>query len=367
MINVSSPSLYGKELEYVTDAVSRGELTFGQYTVMLETMFAKFCGTRYAVACNNGTAALHLALLAQGVRPGDHVILPALTYVATANAVRYCGATPVFVDVDPFTWNIDVEDAARVIADLRKERARVTTIIPVHLYGVPCDMHAVAEVARKYRLTIIEDAAQAHGATYRSKVVGSIGDFGTFSFYGNKVMTCGEGGIVTTNYTRHYERLKLFRGQGVAPNTRYWHTVVGYNYRLSNVLAAIAVGQLESYQKIAVRRQQVFDAYTGELVDFQTQECTHSSKSANWMFTILVPKGVDRDAVMEKLLKNGVETRPVFPPIPALPPYQPYGFVPPVAEDVAARGINLPTHAELSDKDIKFIVHELRSAVKELL
>jgi len=363
-ITVSAPLLIGRELDYVMDCIGRNELTFGHYCQRFEKEFAEFCGTKFALACNNGTSALHLALLAIGVRPGDHVLVPALTYVASANAVRYCGATPVFCDVDPKTWTMDPQDAYRALSELRAETARIKAIMPVHLYGIACNMDAIKELAREFECDVVEDAAEAHGATYDGKRVGGIGTLGTFSFYGNKMMTSGEGGAVVTDNESLYERMVLYRGQGVSKSRRYWHTVVGYNYRMPNILAAVATAQLETFHTNAGLRHVVWADYTDALQDFETQHIPEGTTHAPWMFSVLVPKGIDRDTVMRRLDQRGIETRPLFPPIPSLPPYVAYGLTPPVTEDLAMRGINLPTHPGLTPPMVKVIANEFKEAVK---
>lgn len=362
MIPVSQPALIGREEEYVTDCVRRVELSFGAYTERFETAFAEFCGVDHALTCSNGTAALHLALMALGVRPGDRVLVPALTYVATANAVRYCGAVPVFCDIDEKTWTISVSHVRHRIDRAQSHGHRVVGMIPVHLFGVPADMLALREIADAYGIWIVEDAAQAHGADINGRTVGSFGELGTFSFYGNKMLTCGEGGMVTTNNADYADRVKRFRGQGVDTSRgAYFHTIIGYNYRLTNVQSALGLAQLDGYAQQREARQRIFAAYKAVLSPkFQVQE-GQGPNAAKWMFTVLVPEGVNRDRVIEQLRADGIETRPFFAPIPALPPYASAKVVPPVAAAVSARGICLPTFYELG-ADIPMICYALEGA-----
>lgn len=356
MIQVSAPSLIGRECAYVLDCLWKNELSgTGSYVQRFEEAFALFCGSTYAISCCNGTAALHLAMLAFDVLPGEDVFIPALTYIATANAVRYCGGNPVCVDIDPDTWCMDPEDLRRKI----KASQLSSGIVPVHLYGVPANMAEIMAIASEHGLWVVEDAAEAHGAQIDGKRVGSIGAMGTFSFYGNKLLTSGEGGIVTTSNGDMAARLRLYRGQGVDPERRFWHTVVGYNYRWTNVQAALALGQLERYDDHAAVREAIYTRYEAELSDFHCQRRT--ATSANWMFSLLVPEFADRDAVIQRMDAAGVETRPVFYPIPALPPYR--GVVPPVAEMVGRRGISLPTHGRLSDDDVTTVISAFREAL----
>ncbi|MGB8511125.1 MAG: DegT/DnrJ/EryC1/StrS family aminotransferase, partial [Pyrinomonadaceae bacterium] len=223
-IPVAAPVLAGREKEYVADCMESGWISSsGKYVELFEAAFAKFCGVRHAVACCNGTVALHLALVALGVAPNDEVIVPTLTFVATANAVTYCGARPVFVDSEPETWNLD---PAQVEA---KITSRTKGIIAVHLYGQPAEMDALRAVARRHGLFLLEDAAEAHGALYKGRPAGSLGDVAAFSFYGNKIIATGEGGMVTTDDDALAARVRLLRGQGMDTERRYWFPVVGYN------------------------------------------------------------------------------------------------------------------------------------------
>ena len=239
-IPVAAPALIGNEKAYVLDCLESSWISSnGAYIERFETVFADFIGTRHALSCCNGTVALHLALLALDVRPGDEVIVPSLTYVASANAVMYCGAKPVLVDSEPETWNLD---PAR-IEELINPRTR--GIIVVHLYGHPANMDPILEIARRRHLFVVEDAAEAHGATYRGQKVGTLGDLATFSFYGNKVITTGEGGMVCTNNEVLARKVRQLKGQGQDPRRRYWFPIVGYNYRMTNIEAAIGLAQLE--------------------------------------------------------------------------------------------------------------------------
>jgi perosamine synthetase len=349
-ISVSSPLLVGRERENVLECLNKQELSWnGPFVKRFETEFAQFCGTKYAVSCCNGTAALHLSLLALGVTPGDCVILPSLTYIATANVVRYCGATPIFCDVDPRTWCLDPNRVASALHHLQTKRV---IILPVHLYGVMADMTSFNRLAEEFGFHVVEDAAEAHGAIQNSRRSGSFGDMGVFSFYGNKILTCGEGGMITTDDPYLNEKLRLYRGQGQSKDRRYWHEVIGYNYRLTNLQAAVGVAQLETYPVQQSLRSQVFKWYLQtELSTLERQE--RPCGSANWMFSVLLPKEIDRDRVIANLQVDGIETRPVFPLVTDMPMYQgPYAEV---ASDISARGINLPTHPSLQKDEIYYI------------
>jgi perosamine synthetase len=362
MIPVSSPTFLGNERQYVLDCIDRTELSMGSYVRRFEEAFADFCGVNHAMTCANGTVALHLAMLAHDVRPGDRVLMPALTYVATANAVTYCGGVPVFCDVDPDTWCISPIDVERTLRQLAKHRIRPVGIVPVHLYGAMADMCQLKSIAEEYGMWIVEDAAEAHGAVYKGVRAGGQGNLATFSFYGNKIITTGEGGMVVTNDHHLDAVMRTYRGQGMDPNRRYWHDVVGYNYRMANVPAAIGLAQLERFEQHAAMREEVAEAYRFYMpYEFKFQEVLPNTRSSNWMVTVLVPKGVNRDEVMRRMANDGVETRPVFVPMTDLPPYR--SVTPPVSRDVASRGINLPTYASLLSADVQRVVQTLVKAL----
>jgi perosamine synthetase len=356
-IPLARPVFLGRELEYVIDSVNRMELSGagGKYIEEFERRFADFIGVRHAVSCNSGTAALHLALLALGIGPGDDVFVPALTYVATANAVAYCGANVVFCDVDPITWTLNPDTVREEIRHSRRPKV----ILPVHLYGVPADVPALMGLG----LLVVEDAAEAHGASVNGIRVGALGHVGAFSFYGNKIMTTGEGGILTTNDDGLAEQARLYRGQGVHPQKRYWHTVIGYNYRMPALQAAIGLGQLETFDEHAEARAKVCAAYRRLMPsDFVVQRITEPSLPASWLFTVLLPKDVNRDSVMVSLSAKGIESRPAFIPLTELPPYR--RLTPPVTQQIGARGISLPTGSHVSISNVEEIVEELVKSVR---
>ena len=366
-IPVAAPVFAGREKEYVADCMESGWISSaGKYVEMFEAEFAKYCGVRHAISCCNGTAALHLALAAHGVGPGDEVIVPTLTFVATANAVTYCGARPVFVDSEPATWNLD---PALVEA---KVTPRTKGIVAVHLYGHPAAMDELRGVARRRGLFLIEDAAEAHGALHRGRPAGSLGDAAAFSFYGNKIIATGEGGMVTTDDDALAARVRLLRGQGMDPERRYWFTAVGYNYRMMNLPAAIGLAQLERAGWHGGRRREVADAYLRLLrgvACLHWQDESEWARHAYWMFTVVLgdESPVGRDALMARLHGRGVETRPVFYPVHLLPPYRAAagGEEFPVAERLARRGLSLPTWAGLSPDDVSYVCESLRESLSD--
>jgi perosamine synthetase len=364
MIPVAAPMLVGNEQAYVADCLESTWIgSAGKYIDRFEASFAEFCGTRHAMTCSNGTTALHLALLALDLKPGDEVIVPTLTFVATANAVRYCGAQPVFVDAEPETWNMNVASIEAKITP------RTKGIIVVHLFGHPVDMNPVIMLARRHGLFVLEDAAQAHGAEYRGRRVGGLGDAATFSFFGNKIITTGEGGMVVTNRDDLNERMRLLKNHGMDPKRRYWFPVVGYNYRMTNVAAAIGLGQLEKIDWHLQRRAEVASWYREILADvsgLSWQVEKPWARHAWWMFSVVLDDFVDadRDQVMERLRERQIETRPIVFPMNALPPYRESvaGERFPVADRLARRGINLPTWAKLTRQDVQHVCDNLLEA-----
>jgi len=363
MIHIASPVFNGNEKKYIDDCIDSGWISsVGSYINKFEKKFASFIGVKHAVSCSNGTVALHIPLLAYGIKPGDEVIVPTFTYIATANAVRYCGATPIFVDSEPRTWNLDVNKIEEKITKKTKG------IIVVHIYGHPVDMDPIMKIAKKYKLFVIEDAAEAHGAKYKGKLVGGIGHVGTFSFFGNKIITTGEGGMVVTNDDKLAAKMRILKGQGMDPKRRYWFIEVGYNYRMTNIQAAIGLAQLEKVKWHMSMRQKIAKLYykyltpLSQYIDLPIVEKwgTHSF----WMFSIFLKDNlkISRDEFMKQLLGKGVETRPFFYPMHVMPPYLNKKIKFPVAEKVAERGLNIPTHALLTEDDIKYI----SSCIKEI-
>lgn len=359
---VAEPVLSGNERAYVLDCLDTNWISSnGSYIDRFETSFARFCGVREAISICNGTAALHVALLALGVGPGDEVIVPTLTYVATANAVTYCGAKPVFVDVDPDTWNIDAGQIEGRITPCTRG------MIVVHLFGHPADMDPILELAARHGLFVLEDAAEAHGAEYKGRRVGSLGHAATFSFYGNKIITTGEGGMITTDDEALARRMRQIKGQGQDPDRRYWFPIVGYNYRMTNIEAAIGLAQLEDIAWHIERRRENAHWYAQHLRDFprlRMQPELPWAKNVYWMNSVVLDDDfpVSRDEAMAILACHGIETRPFFYPMHVLPMYS--GLASdqtfPVADSIAARGMNLPSAATLTPEDIVRVAEALR-------
>ena len=365
-IPVASADLSGDEEKYVVDAIrSSWVSSTGAYISRFESTFAGLCGARTSVGVCNGTVALHLALLALDVRPGDEVLVPSLTFIATANACRYVGAEPVFVDVDPQTWCID---PAKIEAAVTP---RTRGIIPVHLYGHPADMDALCHLAGVHGLWVVEDAAEAHLARYKGRVTGSLAPVATFSFYGNKIFTSGEGGALTLTDPQLELRIRTLRGQGMDPQRRYYFPVTGYNFRMTNVQAAMLCAQLERREAILGQRRQVFAAYQERLANVAgigLQPRAPWAEPAPWLFSIVVDErayGKTRDELAARLAEDGIETRPFFVPLHKLPPFREASRAReeylPETDRLAERGLNLPTYNTLALADIDYIVDRIRA------
>ena len=366
-IRVAEPVLDGNEAQYVLDCIQDTWISSrGKYIDRLERMLADFCGVQDAVVTNNGTTALHLALVACGIGEGDEVILPTLTYVATANCVRYCNATPVFVDSEPHYLNVDVRKIERAITP------RTRAIMTVPLYGHPVDMDPILEIADRHGLQVIEDSAEALGAKYQGRPVGSLARCSSFSFFGNKLITTGEGGAIVTDDPELAKYMRFLRGQGVDPNRRYWHPEIGFNYRMTNVAAAIGVAQMERIDQHLQRRKQVsqwyFERLSGHEDLLQLPYPAAWAEHSYWMYTVLLQPdvAVERDAWMEEMAKAGIETRPVFYPVHWMPAYTQYAKHFPVADRCSSRGVNLPTHGKLTEADVDYVCTQAVSAIARL-
>jgi perosamine synthetase len=367
-IPVAFPDLTGNEEAYVVDAIRTSWISSsGPYISRFEREFAGICGTKACVSTCNGTVALHLALLTLDVRPGDEVIVPSLTYIATANAVRYVGAEPVFVDVDPLTWCIDprrIEDAITI---------RTKGIIAVHLYGHPADMDEINHIAGVNGLWVVEDAAEAPLATYKGLPVGGLGSIATFSFYGNKIITCGEGGAITLNDPNLALRARTLRGQGMDPKRRYYFPVTGFNFRLTNVACAILCAQLERREFILARRYAIFARYRELLKNIAGlcfQPIASWASPAPWLFCVTIDPdafGRTRNEVMLRLAEKGIDTRPFFIPLHSLPPFREASRNRnerlPVTDHLAAQGMNLPTYSNMTDEQVDSVARALSETI----
>lgn len=363
MIPIMEPWIDHQEADRVMDCLNTGWISSqGAYIPEFERSFSEFCRTRYGVATSNGTTALHLALLTLGIGPGDEVIVPALSFIASANVVVYTGARPVFADVDKKTWTLDPALVQPLITP------RTKAIIPVHLYGHPTHMEPLLDMARRYHLWIVEDAAEAHGAEYKGQKVGSLGDIGCFSFYGNKIISTGEGGMLVTDNEEWAERARILRDHGMSKTRKYWHPLVGYNFRMTNIQAAIGLGQMTKIEHLIACKRHIADYYLQGFNNIQgivlpSEEAW--ARSVFWLFNILLKPEINknRDDLMALLSQGGVENRPVFYPIPAMPPYQGQGSFP-VSEQLSKFGISLPSGFKLTHSQQDYIISIIKKFIE---
>ena len=357
-IPISRPSITQKEIDYVTDAVTSGWVSsLGTYVDKFEKMFSEYCETKYALTTANGTVALHLVLAALGINQEDEVIVPNFTFVATANAVKYLGAKVITVDIDEETYCISPKAIAEAITPKTK------AIVPVHLYGHPANMDEINTIAKDNDVFVIEDAAEAHGAEINGKKVGGLGEAGIFSFYGNKIITCGEGGMITTNNHILYEKMKYLRDHAMSSKKRYWHTEIGFNYRMTNLQAALGLAQLERIENILEKKIEIFSWYRNNLNNIKGIKL--NSKLANyknvyWVICIelLDFSETQRDILMAKLKEYNIDSRPYFYPISEMPMYS--SVETPVAKLISQRGINLPSYYDITQDEVLYICDVLK-------
>ena len=367
IIPVCEPTLGGNELKYITEAVQTNWISSaGSFIPRFEAMFAEKMGTRYGIACMNGTVALHLALATLGLQPGDEVIIPTFTMIATANAVTYLGAKPALVDSEPHTWNMDVNQVEDAITP------RTKAIVVVHTYGHPVDMDPLNTIAQRHGLFVLEDAAEAHGARYKDRPVGSLGDAAAFSFYGNKIITTGEGGMVTTNREDVARLAWNLRDHAFSTERHFWHKFLGYNYRMTNLQAAIGLAQAEQLEKFVAARRAHAAHYTEllkKIPGIVTPPEAEWVTNVFWMYGItLEPEfGLSRDQLRQALARRGIETRTFFIPMHCQPIYfdSYLGQRFPVAEDLCKRGLYLPSASNLTREDVKTVVEAIKECRAE--
>jgi perosamine synthetase len=359
-IPIYQPTLSGNEKKYVNQCLDSNWISSkGDFIPRFEQAFSSFCGITYATTVSNGTVAMHLALLALGIGEGDEVIVPTFTYIASVNSIRYTGATPVFVDSMLNTLQMDPDDVRR------KLTTKTKAIMVVHLYGHPCDMDALCSISSEHNLYMVEDCAEAIGSRYKGKHVGQFGNIATFSFFGNKTITTGEGGMVVTNDQDLIERVIKYKGQGLVRQGEYWHDVVGYNYRMTNICAAIGLAQLEQVDVFLKAKRSIAMYYKDHLkagsILFHEEhpDVDHSY----WMCSIMLPNKDIRSIVTKSLLDKGVETRPFFHPVHTMPMYLEAGLEFKVAEDIGERGINLPSYPGLSESELEYIVSTINDCL----
>jgi perosamine synthetase len=357
---VYRPDLTGNERAYVLDCIDSSWISSnGEYIARFERAFAGFVGARHAIAVCNGTTALHLALHCLGLGPGDEVIVPTFTYIASVNTIAQTGARPVFAESRADDWLLDPADVEARIT------ARTRAIVPVHLYGAACDDGALRDVARRHGLRLVEDCAEALGTTIRGRHVGLAGDVGTFSFFGNKTLTTGEGGMVVTDDDALAATMRQARGQGQSPTRRYWHEIMGFNYRMTNVAAAIGLAQIERVEAILERKRRLAALYRASAAGLPVvfQQLGPDVESSHWLVTLLLPQGADRETLMRDMAAAGVETRRVFFCAHTMPMYESAERFP-VAQDIAGRGLSLPSYPTMSEADVARVVETLSGALR---
>ena len=360
IIPVYRPSLSDLERKYLLDAFDSTWISSsGSYLERFEAEFARFSGVSEAIMVSNGTVALHLALVALGVGPGDEVIVPSFTYIASVNCIRYVGATPVFVDIDPNTWAI----SPNTIQD--KISSRTKCILAVHLYGIPADLLGIKKLCEKYSISLVEDCAEALGAKILDRHVGAFGDIATFSFFGNKTLTTGEGGAVVTNKQDLADKVRLLKGQGQSLSRRYYHEVVGYNYRMTNLAAAIGLGQLEKIDAILQRKKQIFKTYNNVVakLGLRRQNLLEGHIQGFWLYSFLAKNERERSELTNFLSEYGIETRPVFLLAHTMPMYSEELNLP-VSKEISDCGLSLPSFPDLNDNEVSKICQALEDFYK---
>ncbi|MGH7265884.1 MAG: DegT/DnrJ/EryC1/StrS family aminotransferase [Candidatus Rokuibacteriota bacterium] len=367
IIPVSDPRLDGNELRYVTQCIQSNWISSaGRFVREFEETFAAAVGCRYGIACSNGTTSLHLALATLGVGPGDEVITPTFTMIATANAVRYTGAMPVLVDSERETWNLDVTRLAAAVTP------RTRGILLIHTYGHPADMDPILDLAERRGLWILEDAAEAHGARYKGRFVGGLGRAGSFSFYANKIITTGEGGMVTSNDPELARVARRLRDHAFSDERHFWHKYLGFNYRMTNLQAAVGVAQTERLEEFVEIRRVNAARYTRLLSKIPGLTLPVErpwARNVYWMYGVVVEDafGISRDELRQRLARRGIETRTFFIPIHLQPIYYALyeGQRYPVAEELCRRGLYLPSGATLTEAEITYICEMVRDCRDE--
>ena len=358
---IMEPYLKGNELKYVSDCVTSNWISSqGKYVSRFEKEISLLSGGGDCIATSSGTTALHLGLETLGIGKDDEVIVPSFTFGASVNAIIHAGAKPVIVDVDPESWNIDPKEIKKAINHKTK------AIMTVHIYGNPCDMDTIIEIAKSSDLLIIEDCAEALGASIKGRPVGSFGDVAAFSFFANKTITCGEGGALIINDSDLTLRATELRDHGMDKSKRYWHKYVGYNYRMTNLQAAIGLAQIEQFPMFTEKRKIIWNSYRKLLgnydyFDFQLSRTDHCP--ASWLFTLLISEyeSIPIDEIISRLKDFGIESRPVFFPMSEMPSFAEHAVIhkDPNCKNISRRGLSLPSSISLTEEEIKYISNSL--------
>lgn len=365
-VPLTQPVFDGNELEYVTDCIKSGWISSqGSYVGKFENEFGKFVDNPNCLAVSNGTVALHLALAALDIGPGDEVIVPNLTFAAPINAILYQGATPVLCEIRKETLTLDINILKRLI------NSKTRAIVPVHLYGYPAEIDVLVKLANENDIYIVEDCAEAFGTKYKEMHVGNFGDIGTFSFFGNKTITTGEGGMMVFKDPEIMKKAKILRDHGMNPSRRYWHDVIGFNYRITNIQSAIGLGQIEKAKKLVEAKRSIANTYIKYLQDLNEVKLPNESVdvlNSYWLFTVILDSKYRelRNSIIEKLALRGIEARPIFYPLHQMPPYKRYAndkITYHVSTEISECGISLPSATTLSNEDIKLVCKALKEII----
>jgi perosamine synthetase len=385
MIPLCVPCLEGKAWDYIRECLeSNWVSSAGPFVERFEKMVADFLGVRYAVATSSGTAALHIALLVAGIAPDDEVLVSTLTFIASGNAIRYVGAWPVFIDAEPYYWQMDPEQVAHFLEREcqwrngvlynRKTGRRVRAIMPVHILGHPVHLEPILQLARKYNLLVIEDAAEALGAFYQGKPVGSWGDVACLSFNGNKIITCGGGGMIVTNRAEWASYARYLTTQAKDDPLEYIHHQIGYNYRLTNLQAALGCAQMEKLEEF-IRRKRIiaanYHAHLADLAGIRLPAEAPWARSTYWLYTILISNsrtyGTSRK-ILHTLREWGIQCRPLWQPLHRSPAYsQLPPRVCPVADRLYSQALSLPSSVSLTCEQQNIVIRELKTCLQQVL
>lgn len=384
MIPVNEPLIGAKEIEYVNECLRTGWISSaGRFIEEFERKWAEYCSMKYGIAMSNGTTALQAAVACIGIEPGDKVIMPTFTIISCAQAILYNGGIPILVDCDSRTWCMDIDQVRqKVEAEISKGDGKLKAIMPVHIYGHPVDMDPILDLAETYKLKIIEDAAEVHGAEYmtgrtnsnpRWKRCGGFGQISVFSFYANKLITTGEGGMILTNDPVYADKARSLRNLCFRPEQRFLHTELGYNFRLTNLQAAIGLGQLERINEIIEKKRWMGKAYTERLQSISCLQLPVEeswAKQVYWMYGIVLDECTTLDAVRfaQKLKEKGVESRPFFLGMHEQPVFHDMGLFHdekyPVAEHIARQGLYLPSGLTLTEAQLNYICQIIKDLIE---
>jgi len=355
---VYRPSLMGNEKKYVNECLDSTWISSkGNFINSFENEFSRFIKSKYATSVCNGTTALHLASVSLGLSSGDEIICPSFTYVASINPFAQSGCRIVFCDSLEDSWQMNPDHIENLITQ------HTRAIIAAHIYGHPCDMDRIYNICHKYGLYLIEDCAESLGSYYKNKHTGTFGNISCFSFFGNKTITCGEGGMITTDNYELYKKSYHLKTQGVVAWKEYWHDISAYNYRMTNIQAAIGLAQLEQVEIFLKKKQQIADWYRTQLKNLPLvfHNPIGDVRHSYWMVSVLAETLEVRSKLREYLKTKGIETRPTFPCVHTMPMYNKRFLYLPVAEDLSSRGINLPSYPDLTENDVTFICDEIRA------